>query len=94
MNVYKQKWLVPLFRIFSGRKKAKKAAITLWPFVLYSVGKDEVNERWRNHENFHLKHQAKWGVLPWYPIYGVLYLIHGYEDHPWEKLARKAEDGS
>lgn len=91
MNIYDCEWVRFLYRLFSGHENAERAAITVWPFIFWGPEEETIGDRWRRHEEFHLHHQARWLVIPWYIVYGILYVRFGYDNHPWEKMASKAE---
>jgi len=81
INRYSQKW-IPF-----GYK-----GYTMWPFIFYY---DAQPEDWLvRHEEYHYWHQFRWFVIPWYVVYWVMYMFYGYDEHPWEILAREAEWGS
>lgn len=68
-------------------------AMVLWPFVLRRRGirRDAALEA---HEHFHWYQALKWGVLPWYALYGILALIYrtGGRRHPLERPAYELAD--
>lgn len=71
-------------------------AITLWPFILITPSAYE-DECIRVHELYHWRQALRWGVIPWYVVYGVLALIYGVilrrpaNEHPLERPAYAAE---
>ncbi len=62
-----------------------RAAITLFPFILYS--KDYRDDRCTHiHEYYHWYQALRWGVIPWYAWYMILWLKFGYgQNHPLER---------
>lgn len=85
INLYSQKWVL---RLVPGTHEQE--AICVWPFIFYSCEKAVVSDRLRRHEEYHWHHQLRWLVIPWFVIYGLMWLQYGYSAHPWEKLARAA----
>ena len=66
--------------------------ITLWPFILYRRGKR--SPALEAHERFHWQQALRWGVVPWYAAYVVLYLVvrSGKRRHPLERPAYEVSD--
>lgn len=92
VNIYNRKWVRWWYRLLSGNQNAERAAIAIWPFIFWGPAKETIGAAWRRHEEFHLHHQARWLVIPWFVVYGILYLKYGYWNHPWEVAAREAEN--
>ena len=68
----------------------KADAIMLWPFIVYR--KKGHSEALRVHEKFHWNQAKKWGVIPWYITYLVLYPKYKSTDkHPLEAPAYAAQ---
>ncbi len=65
-------------------------AITLFSRTFYGCSKYEVNQKWRNHENWHKHQQMKEPVL-FYPKYLWFLLTRGYKNNPYEMEAREHE---
>ena len=80
INIYNCSWLDKLY------------GLTVWPFIFYRAKVDDISPCNVKHEEYHYHHQARWLVLPWFIVYGFLFLFHGYKNHPWEVLAREAEN--
>lgn len=71
---------------------ANRAAITLWPFILYD--RESYDTCLRVHEEYHWKEQMKWLVIPWFIWYLILCLVYirvPNEQHPMEMPAYEAE---
>lgn len=84
------RWFVRQF----ANEHARYGGCSLCPVgIFFTKEKGEVPSRHMRHEVFHWRHQLRWLIFPWYPAYWILYLRHGYEDHPWEIMAREAEEG-
>ena len=90
INLYNQHWV---FSVVPDDHEVE--GICVCPFIFYTCAKGHVPEGLRRHEEYHWRHQLRWLVIPWFIVYGVLWIFYGYYQHPWEKLAREAEnDGS
>jgi hypothetical protein len=77
---YSQKWLP-----FGWKGMA------VFPFIFYYEPRYKVPDWLERHEEYHYHHQLRWLVIPWWIAYWILWTIHGYQNHPWEILARRAE---
>lgn len=76
--------------IGQGTPSRRARAVTLGSLILVSRHFDGLSERERSHlirhELVHVRQRDRYG--PFYlPLYGALYLIHGYTDHPFEQEA-------
>ncbi len=78
MPIYNCKWL------------GRHYGMTIWPFIFYRATREDLSPWNREHEEFHWRHQLQWLVVPWFIIYGIMWLMYG-NDNPWEKLAKEAE---
>lgn len=87
IEIYNCSWLKLLNRLYGQNI----VGMTIFPFIFYKMPGDEVTGRLRRHEEYHWYHQLRWLVIPWYIVYWGMLIIYGYENHPWEKLARGAE---
>ena len=87
INIYNCHWLSWVKWV----SKKGAAGLTVWPFIFYGMPKSGVGGRLRRHEEYHWWHQIRWLVLPWHVAYWSIFLVTGYWEHPWEKLARNAE---
>ena len=67
-------------------------AVTIWPFIFYEHQvRDDLSIQ--AHERYHLKHQLKWCVLPWFIDYVALLPFYGgFRKHPFERSAYELED--
>ncbi len=65
--------------------------LTLWPFCFYGPGgKDD--KCLQVHEHYHWDQALRWGVIPWYVVYGLLALRWGTStEHPLERPAYAAQ---
>lgn len=76
--------------IFAPRGR-KDWSITIGQRTWYSVPKEQVDDAWRRHEDWH-KHQWKRdGYLVFAFKYLWYQLVYGYERNPYEIEARKME---
>jgi hypothetical protein len=85
INIYNKKWVL---RVVPGNHPFE--GIAIFPFVIYSHSKEEIPKQLRMHEEYHIEHQLRWGVLPWFVAYWLLLIVYGYNKHPFEVAARKA----
>ena len=87
INFYSQKWLS------WAKWVSKKGAggLTIFPFIWYWNERSDVSKTLRRHEEYHWHHQLRWLILPWFIAYWIIFVSTGYWDHPWERLARRAE---
>lgn len=70
---------------------SNRAAITLCPFILYTKAY-RYDQCIRVHEHYHWKQALRWGILPWYIWYLILWLRYGYnQNHPLERQAYRLE---
>ncbi len=87
INIYSQPWVSKFiphdYEFFD---------IVVFPFIIYSCGKEEVSRSHRKHAEFHWWHQLRWLVIPYFIAYWIMRLRYSYWEHPWEIMAREAED--
>lgn len=79
INIYNIKWLPWRWH-----------SIAICPFIFYYYARDDVSPWLRRHEEYHWHHQLRWLVIPWFIIYGLMWLHYGYKKHPWERAANNA----
>ena len=69
----------------------KFRAITLPPFGIYAIEGSTQDVRLAKHENAHWEQYKRMGFFGFYATYLWFMLVYGYEKHPMEIEARKAE---
>jgi hypothetical protein len=69
-----------------------KAAIVLYPYVLFRRGKREVSDRLFRHELEHVYQVKRMGWFKFYSTYLWYSLRHGYWNNPYEIEARAMEN--
>lgn len=78
--------------IGNGTSTGHATAVTLGSVILVGKRFDGLTRGARcdviRHELVHVQQRARYGRL-YLPLYGLLYVLHGYADHPFEREARR-----
>lgn len=79
------------FALLFSMGRSKRWAVTLGQHTWYSVPEEEVNARWRRHEDWHKYQWRRDGRIKFATLYLWYLICYGYENNPYEIEARKME---
>lgn len=72
-------------------KEKNGMAFVIGQTAYYSVPKERVSERWRNHEDRHKEQYKELGIFKFLVMYWYYSLKYGYHNNPFEVDARNHE---